>query len=113
MEEDPIVSQYEAHLHRSTDLTKSTNGQTSELPAEPVLATPLVPPPIHVTPVHTTPNDMSPEHTEPVHTSSEHILLLNHDHLSKTHFLHEFATPTSQRPASVIYDTSAHLTAPH
>ncbi|KAG2298724.1 hypothetical protein Bca4012_010217 [Brassica carinata] len=109
MEKDPIVSQYEAQLHGSTYLSKSTNGQTIELPAEPVHATPLETPPVHDSPVHNISEHTLSVHTSLVHTSVINISIQNNSPPNLTLFV---PTPTSIRPPSVIYDASAHPNSP-
>ncbi|KAJ4885452.1 ULP_PROTEASE domain-containing protein [Raphanus sativus] len=100
--QDPIVSQYEAELHRSASLTQSTNGITKDQPpADPVHDTQFETLHVHVSSEHGTPGHILAEHTSPVHTPDIDVSLQNNDPP-------EVTTPTSLRTPSVIYDTSAH-----
>ncbi|CAN7093871.1 unnamed protein product [Brassica rapa subsp. narinosa] len=104
MEEDhffshsPVVSQYEAHLHGSTSLSK----QTTELSAEPV----------HTTPTQTSP--ASPVHTSPLHASSVHTSLLNpspvHTTPIQTSPIHTTPIQTSPIHTSPLQASPVHTT---
>ncbi|KAG2313201.1 hypothetical protein Bca52824_024758 [Brassica carinata] len=94
MEEEPIVSQYQAQLHRSAPPTKSRNYLTTENTA---------PRQVDQEPLHNSPNHKVTVPNEPFHTTPDHTMDI-HDGSHNT----PTTTPASAKPPSVIYDTSAH-----
>ncbi|KAL0712484.1 hypothetical protein Bca4012_019462 [Brassica carinata] len=109
MEEEPIVSQYQAQLHRSAPPTKSRNYLTTENTAEPMYDTYLATSPRQVDqePLHNSPNHKVTVPNEPFHITPDHTMDI-HDGSHNT----PTTTPASAKPPSVIYDTSAHPNSP-